>query len=180
MTSTGKILYALHFAAQKHRDQRRKDKQHSPYINHPIAVARLLWEVGGIEEDTTIIAALLHDTIEDTQTTPEEIRALFGEETMSIVQEVTDDKSLPPAVRKRLQVEHAPHLSAQAKAIKLADKISNLHDLLDSPPVNWSAARQQEYLLWTEEVVNGLRGTNPALEAQYDKILQDGKKSLGM
>jgi guanosine-3',5'-bis(diphosphate) 3'-pyrophosphohydrolase len=178
--SAGILLSALHFAAIKHRDQRRKDSAQSPYINHPIQVVNLLWEVGGVRDESTLVAAILHDTIEDTVTSPEEIHALFGEEALALVLEVTDDKSLPKAERKRLQIEHAPHISPGARLIKLADKISNLTDILYSPPTDWSLQRKQEYLLWTEQVVAGLRGVNPALEARYDETLAAGKHILKM
>src|SRR5689334_21040807 len=126
MTFEGKdislILKALSFSAEKHKSQRRKGAEESPYINHPINVAQLLWEVGGVREIATIVAAILHDTVEDTETTPEEIEENFGQVVRKLVEEVSDDKSLPKAERKRLQIEHAPHLSLGAKQIKLADK----------------------------------------------------------
>ncbi|PWH17100.1 MAG: phosphohydrolase [Anaerolineae bacterium] len=175
---TGKLLTAIHFAALKHRDQRRKDTPLSPYINHPLEVARLLWEVGSVRDIATLTAAILHDTLEDTATTPEEIRQTFGEKVLGLVLEVTDDKSLPKMRRKRLQIEQAPHLSRQAKLIKLADKISNVHDLLYAPPRRWRLERKQKYLLWTEQVVAGLRGTNALLEQRYDALFQAGKTLL--
>lgn len=174
------LLKALHFSSIKHRDQRRKDFSKSPYINHPIQVVETLWEVGGVRDDATLVAAALHDTIEDTETSPDELRAVFGDEVLALVLEVTDDKSLIKPERKRLQVEHAPHLSPRAKLIKLADKISNLADILHSPPSDWSLQRRQEYLLWGEQVVAGLRGTNAALEKKYDEILEAGRQILKM
>lgn len=178
--STGILLKAIHFSSIKHRDQRRKDFSESPYINHPIQVIETLWEVGGVRDVVTLTAAVLHDTIEDTQTSPDELRAVFGDGVLAVVLEVTDDKDLPKEQRKRLQVEHAPHLSPPAKLIKLADKISNLADILHSPPVDWSLQRRQEYLLWTEQVVGGLRGTNVALENKYDETLEAGRQILKM
>jgi guanosine-3',5'-bis(diphosphate) 3'-pyrophosphohydrolase len=176
--SAGILLKAMRFSAIKHRDHRRKDILQSPYINHPIQVAETLWEIGGVRDDATLVAAILHDTIEDTRTLPDEIRANFGEEVLGLVLEVTDDKNLPKEERKRLQIEHAPHKSVPAKLIKLADKICNLGDILHSPPPDWSLARRQEYLFWTEQVVAGLRGTNPALEKKYDETLEAGKQIL--
>jgi GTP diphosphokinase / guanosine-3',5'-bis(diphosphate) 3'-diphosphatase len=178
--STGLFLKAIHFSADRHRDQRRKDRQQSPYINHPIEVAETLWEIGGVRESTPLIAAILHDTLEDTETTPDEIRALFGEEILSVVLEVTDDKSLPKPIRKQLQIEHAPHISPAAKLVKLADKICNLDDLIHSPPRMWNLGRKREYLLWTEQVVTGLRGSNPALENRYAELLANGKQILNI
>ena len=178
--STGSILKAFRFAAEKHNDQRRKDEKASPYINHPIGVTETLWSVAGVRDVNLLVAAILHDTIEDTDTTEEEIKIQFGEEVLSLVLEVTDDKSLPKERRKQLQVEHAPYKSEKAKLLKIADKINNIHDIIKSPPSNWTLERRQEYLLWTEKVVSGLRGVNPKLESQYDELLTEGKRSLGL
>lgn len=164
------ILQAVAFAADKHRNQRRKDKQASPYINHPIALANVLKNEGGIADGKVLAAALLHDTIEDTDATAEELEAVFGKEITAIVLEVTDDKSLPKAERKRLQVEHAKTISHRAKLVKLADKICNLRDLVTSPPASWSEKRIEEYFDWARAVVEGLRGTNSPLEKQFDSI----------
>jgi len=125
----GLLMTALRLSAERHKDQRRKDKQASPYINHPIQVAEILWRVGQINDISTLIAALLHDTIEDTETTIEELRALFGKEIAHAVQEVSDDFNLPTAERKRLQIEHAAKISKRAKQVKLADKICNIYDI---------------------------------------------------
>jgi guanosine-3',5'-bis(diphosphate) 3'-pyrophosphohydrolase len=165
----GPVFEALQFAAHKHRDQRRKDPEASPYINHPIALANILWVVGGIEDPAVICAALLHDTVEDTETTEAELVEHFGARVASIVMEVTDDKSLLKAERKALQVEHAPHLSREAKLVKLADKISNVRDVGTSPPEDWPLERRREYFDWARRVVNGLRGVHPRLEAVFDE-----------
>jgi len=172
------ILKALHFAATRHRDQRRKDVEASPYINHPIEVAELLASEGGVTNLLTLQGAILHDTIEDTNTTREELEAEFGAEVRRIVEEVTDDKRLPKAERKRLQIEHAPHLSEHARQIKIADKISNVRGVTSAPPADWSLERRQEYLDWTEQVVAGCRGCNAALEGFYDQVLRAGRKAL--
>lgn len=177
---TGLLIKAFHFSADRHRHQRRKDNAHSPYINHPIEVAQLLWDVGNVRDIHVLLAAILHDTIEDTRTRPDEIRDKFGNEVLSIVLEVTDDKSLPKADRKRLQIETAPHKSHGAKLVKLADKCCNVRDLVTSPPEDWSLERRCEYLLWTEQVVAGLRGTNDELEKYYDHELASGKILLGI
>ena len=132
------IIRAAAFAAERHRNQRRKDADASPYINHPLALARVLAVEGGVTDAATLCAALLHDTIEDTDSTAAELAAEFGTEVAAIVEEVTDDKSLPKAERKRAQVEHAAHISDKAKRVKLADKISNLTDVANSPPADWS------------------------------------------
>ena len=166
----GGILDALQFAAHKHRDQRRKDLEASPYINHPIALANVLWGEGGVHDPVVIEAALLHDTIEDTETTPAELRKRFGRKVASIVGEVTDDKALPKAERKRLQVEHAPHISREAKLVKLADKISNLRDMAASAPKTWPKSRVREYFDWAKRVVDALRGVHPRLERIFDEV----------
>ena len=139
----GPVFDALQFAARKHRDQRRKDPEASPYINHPIALANILWVGGGIDDPNVICAALLHDTVEDTETTEAELVERFGRKIASIVMEVTDDKSLEKAERKRLQVEHAPTLSREAKLVKLADKISNVRDVASAPPSDWPLERRR-------------------------------------
>jgi guanosine-3',5'-bis(diphosphate) 3'-pyrophosphohydrolase len=176
----GSILRAMRFATEKHRDQRRKDSKSSPYINHPIQVVETLWTIGDVRDVTLLVAAILHDTVEDTGTKPDEIKMEFGENVLALVLEVTDDKSLPRQVRKQLQVETAPHKTRNAKLLKLADKICNVHDILASPPADWSLERRQEYLLWTEKVVAGLRGVNAGLENRYDELLASGKQSLGI
>jgi GTP diphosphokinase / guanosine-3',5'-bis(diphosphate) 3'-diphosphatase len=172
------VLAATKFCAEKHRNQRRKDSESTPYINHPIEVAEILWRVGGVRDVKIIIAALLHDVIEDTNTEPEEIRQLFGDEVLSLILEVSDDKKLPRAVRKRLQIEHAPDLSLPARLIKIADKICNVWDLTSSPPVGWSIERKKEYIDWAEKVVDGLRGCNTPLVSYYDEIIQKGRRKL--
>jgi guanosine-3',5'-bis(diphosphate) 3'-pyrophosphohydrolase len=164
------VLEASAFAAHKHRDQRRKGAEASPYINHPIAVANVLANEAGITDPTVLAAALLHDTIEDTDTTPKELETAFGKEITAIVIEVTDDKSLPKMERKRLQIEHAANLSTPAKLVKLADKICNLRDMSQSPPVDWSTERKTEYFAWAEQVVDPMRGVSPVLEKLFDEV----------
>jgi guanosine-3',5'-bis(diphosphate) 3'-pyrophosphohydrolase len=176
----GLLLKAIGFSAEKHRNQRRKDIPHSPYINHPIEVLETLWELGGVRDEAILLAAILHDTIEDTNTTAEEIEVNFGPEVLSLVLEVSDDKSLPKAIRKQLQIETAPHKSEGAKLIKLADKLCNVRDTLYSPPVSWTRKRQMEYLLWTEKVVQGLRGINQSMEEAYDSLMAEGKRKFMM
>lgn len=161
------LMKALAFAAHKHRDQRRKDVLASPYINHPIALANILCNEGQVNDVEAICGALLHDTLEDTETTPEELEAEFGPRIRHIVEEVTDP-DLPRAERKRLQIEHAAHISDQAKLVKLADKIANLRDVADNPPPDWSLTRRQEYFDWAKAVIDRLRGTHPRLEAVFD------------
>ena len=162
------LLKALTFAAHKHKDQRRKDVEASPYINHPISLANILCNEGHVTDMEVICGALLHDTIEDTATTSDELLQEFGPAIRDIVLEVTDDMLLPKAERKRLQVEHAAHASHKAKLVKLADKISNIRDIASNPPAEWSLDRRQEYFDWAKQVIDRLRGVHPGLERIFD------------
>ncbi len=169
------FVSALAFSATKHRDQRRKDVEASPYINHPIALVNVLVNEGGVLNWDVLCAALLHDTIEDTQTTAEELTKAFGKNVTAIVLEVTDDKALPKAERKLQQIAHAAHSSHEAKLVKLADKICNLRDILASPPADWSTKRKQEYFEWATAVVAGIRGSNSKLEKIFDALVEQGR-----
>lgn len=166
------ILRATAFAARKHSEQRRKDVSASPYINHPIALAEILSEEGGVTDAMVIAAALLHDTIEDTETTYQELRGEFGETIAEIVAEVTDTKWLGKVARKKLQVSKARRASKGAKLVKLADKIANLRDIVASPPKDWSTDRRREYFDWAKSVVDQLRGVSPKLETRFDQIFR--------
>ena len=173
------LLRALVFAADRHRDQRRKDGHGSPYINHLISVADLLANTGGVTDPIVLAAGVLHDTVEDVGVTLDELEAGFGAEVRGIVAEVTDDKTLPKAVRKQCQVEHAPSLSARAKLVKLADKIANVRDVIDRPPVLWPRERREEYLVWSAAVVAGRRGTNATLEKLFEDEVTRGRVQFG-
>jgi len=150
------ILKACEFAADKHRNQRRKDHARTPYINHPLAVARVLAEEGGVKDAEILAAAILHDTLEDTQTTLEELKKAVGRRVASLVAEVTDDKTLPKQVRKQHQIDHGPRTSQDAAVIKVADKICNLRDLRKSPPKHWTVERKGKYIEWASAVVRAL------------------------
>jgi guanosine-3',5'-bis(diphosphate) 3'-pyrophosphohydrolase len=163
------LLKALAFAAHKHRDQRRKDAEASPYINHPIALADVLVNEGGVAAVEVLCAALLHDTIEDTETTPQELEREFGPQIATIVLELTDNKMLKKGTRKRMQIEHAANASREAKLVKLADKICNLRDVNARPPAHWNLERRREYFEWAKSVVDRLRGVHPQLEAAFDR-----------
>jgi guanosine-3',5'-bis(diphosphate) 3'-pyrophosphohydrolase len=168
----GEVLRALSFAARKHRHQRRKDREASPYINHPIDVADILVNEAAVRDVITVVAAVLHDTVEDTDTRPEELAEAFGAEVAAVVAEVTDDKSLPKAERKRLQEEHAPHASPRAQQVKLADKIANLRDIARSPPHNWDLERRRAYFDWAKRVVDGVRDRHEKLAAIFDEAYE--------
>jgi (p)ppGpp synthase/HD superfamily hydrolase len=163
------ILEAARFAAEKHAAQRRKGATAEPYVNHLLEVAELV--SGAISESNPnlVIAALLHDTVEDVGVTREDLVQRFGSAVADMVMEVTDDKSLPKDERKRLQIEHAPKLSVGAQTIKLADKISNLRAILISPPVSWSSERQKQYFEWAKQVVDAMPRPNPILKAEFER-----------
>ena len=171
MNSVGPFVRAAAFAAHHHRAQRRKGEGDVPYINHPLEVARILVDEGDIHDVEILMAAVLHDTVEDTEVTVADIVATFGASVAQYVAEVTDDKSLPKSERKRRQVMDAPTKSTGAKAIKLADKTSNIRDLVRNPPANWTRKRLRDYALWARQVGVGLRGPHPKLELVLDAAL---------
>ena len=164
------LLKAISFAAHKHKNQRRKDAVASPYINHPIALASVLREEGEVVDPDVRASALLHDTIEDTETTHDELRGQFGDEIADIVAEVTDTKWVEKTVRKRLQISKAATSTQGAKLVKLADKICNLRDIIASPPADWSLEQKREYFDWAKAVVDQIRGTNLKLERRFDQL----------
>ncbi len=172
MNTLNKLLHAARFAAERHAGQLRKGAHAEPYVNHPLEVASLISNVGGIDDIDILMAGLLHDTIEDTETEAHEIINFFGETACGYVLEVTDDKSLPKARRKELQVEHAPYMSPGAKIVKLADKISNIRDVIENPAVDWDIVRRREYVEWGINVVSGLRGENVHLEDHFDRLVE--------
>ena len=172
------FIKAVTFAATKHKNQRRKDVDASPYINHPLALTDVLANEGGIVDVDVLCAAVLHDTVEDTKTTEQELIDCFGAKIASIVMEVTDDKKLGKAERKLMQIRHAAQASMEAKLVKLADKICNLRDILDSPPENWDSQRKLEYFEWAGLVIAGVRGTNIELENIFDELLMRSEHPL--
>ena len=179
MQSNEKILLsAAAFAAKKHTEQRRKDVDASPYINHPIQVAALLADEGGVTDVVVLVAALLHDTVEDTHTSLDEIAGIFGPEVSGVVSEVTDDKSLEKQRRKQLQVENAPKKSDRAKQLKIADKICNIRDIDADSPAGWDFDRKDTYLRWANDVVNGCRNVNDALDQLFDEAIEHAEQRL--
>ena len=172
-----RLIQALYYAAEQHRHQRRKDVDASPYINHPIALLHILSVEAGVTDPDVLIAAVLHDVIEDCsgpgqihiEARRREIRDQFGEGVLVLVEAVSDDKSLPKPDRKRAQLAHAAELPHGARLIKLADKTANLRDLADSPPASWSADRLEQYVVWAGDVVDAIRGTHAGLEALFDQ-----------
>ena len=167
MKAVEQVLAAAQYAAEKHAGHKRKGGE--PYVNHLIEVAHLVSTALAEPDANLLMAALLHDAIEDVGVTAEDLTDRFGQDVTDLVLEVTDDKSLPKEVRKRLQIEHAPKLSVRAQVIKLADKISNLRSILTSPPRGWDYERKQQYFEWGKQVVDGLSAPNPALKAEFEK-----------
>ncbi len=165
-----RILAAAQFAAEKHAQQRRKGAAQEPYINHLIEVARLIADSSDQLDPELIMAAFLHDTVEDTGVTKEELARNFGSDIADLVAEVTDDKTLPKAARKALQVANAPKKSPRGQTLKLADKISNLRSVLHSPPADWNQERRRQYFDWAKQVVDGLPSPNPKLKAEFDRM----------
>ena len=147
------VMRAVDFAARQHAQQRRKGEAGEPYVNHLTEVARLVSEATEGSDPIAVMAAVLHDTVEDTGISSSELAAAFGPQVAGLVAEVTDDKSLEKSERKRLQIEHAAHISPQAKLIKIADKISNVRSIRSSPPP-WGHDRKRAYLDWAREVVD--------------------------
>jgi len=176
MNHQAKIIEGVAFAAERHKNQSRKGASKIPYINHPIKVAKTLLNAGETDIDL-IIAALLHDVIEDTTCNENEIKEIsgiilhkFGENVLLTVMEVSDNKSIPVEERKRLQVIHTPALSERAKKLKIADKICNILDIKNDPPLNWNQERKIKYLNWAKQVVNGARGLNTKLDQHFDQV----------
>jgi GTP diphosphokinase / guanosine-3',5'-bis(diphosphate) 3'-diphosphatase len=172
LTSVQATLKAAAFAAEKHAGQKRKGAAAEPYINHLLEVAHLVSTAISEPDTNLIIAALLHDVIEDCGVCMGELAERFGGDVADLVAEVTDDKSLPKAERKRLQVVNAPKKSIRAQMIKLADKISNLRAILSSPPADWSIERRREYVEWAKQVVDGLTAPNPILETEFASLYE--------
>lgn len=179
ITSIGIVVQAAHFAADKHRDQRRKGVRNTPYINHPLEVADLLSRVGGIEDPVVLAAAILHDTIEDTNTTRVELATVFGNDIAALVAELTDEPGLMWQQRKRQEIDHAPHLSYRAKMIKIADKTCNVSDTITNPPGEWTLSRRRDYLEFAELVADGCRGVNDALDGEFDRVMAEARVKIG-
>src|SRR5689334_747173 len=150
------VLAAASYAAEKHAQQKRKGLSGTPYVNHLLEVAHLIAANSDEADTNLLVAALLHDVVEDTPVTIGEVEERFGSDVAGLVAEVTDDKSLPKEKRKALQVQNAPKKSHRAQLIKLADKISNLRSIIASPPADWSYERKRQYFDWAKQVVDGL------------------------
>ena len=172
------ILKATSFSAKKHIKQRRKDEFSTPYINHPVSVALVIADIGGVDDTEVLAAALLHDTLEGTETTPEELENEFGKKVCQYVLEVSDDMDLSKEERKVKQIEHARHLSEGAVLIKLGDKISNVKDVINNPPDDWSLNKRIEYLVWAEKVIDNCPKVNDDLENRFKELVKKGYEVL--
>lgn len=184
MDKLAKVFKALEFAANRHKYQTRKGKSKTPYINHPIQVAKTLISCDEDETDL-IVASLLHDVVEDTAQGEKQVKELsdiilsmFGENVLLTVLEVSDNKSLPVDQRKQLQVQLTPNLSDRAKKLKIADKICNIQDIICDPPEGWSDERKIAYVHWAKQVVNGARGLNHDLDQMFDEIYEKALQKI--
>ena len=178
-TDLVRLAHAADYAARLHLAQRRKGERAEPYINHLTEVAALLAEATGGSDVTLLAGGLLHDTLEDTDATYEDLEQRFGSEVAALVAEVTDDKSLPREERKRMQIAKTPGKSRRAKLLKLADKTSNLRALVQNPPVGWTEARLRDYVVWAADVVRSCRGLNARLEAAFDAAHAEADRQFG-
>ena len=169
------VLKATQFAALKHCDQRRKDGK-TPYIIHPISVAMILAEIGSIEDLEILSAALLHDTLEDTDTSAHELDKIFGSRVRIIVEELTDNDMLTFSQRKQMQIDNAPYLSKDATLVRIADKISNVSDVIENPPPEWNQKRCNKYVDWAEAVMNNCQKVNQDLENHFFELLTKYRK----
>jgi (p)ppGpp synthase/HD superfamily hydrolase len=171
---------AAEFAAKRHVNQKRKGAQAEPYFNHLAEVAGLIAAATDGTDPALVAAGYLHDTLEDTPTEYEELLSVFGEDVAALVSAVTDDKSLPKAERKRLQIVHAAEATPRARLLKIAAKISNLRSFAASPPADWDSGRALEYVDWAEKVVARCRGLNSGLEAQFDAAAADARRAISL
>uniref|UniRef100_A0A8R1XYA5 Guanosine-3',5'-bis(diphosphate) 3'-pyrophosphohydrolase MESH1 n=1 Tax=Onchocerca volvulus TaxID=6282 RepID=A0A8R1XYA5_ONCVO len=170
------IIKAVDLAARRHRKQRRKDATQTPYVNHPIGVAYILTNEGQITDTATVIAAILHDTVEDTKTTDEEIRRMFGDEIADIVKECTVVKSIKREIRMKSQLEKASKLSRKAKLVQLADKLYNIRDIERCTPCGWTKQHVAEYISFAKDLLSNIRGTHDYLETALDDIINKNIK----
>ncbi len=173
------LFETLTYAAVKHQYQRRGGYEQLPYINHLIKVTNLLIQVAKEQNEAILKAAILHDILEDKHVSVEELYIRFGREVSQIVEELTDDMSLPYAERRRLQISEAANLSLAAKKIKIADKSCNIRDIVDYP-LSWKPERKLAYIEWSQQVIGQLKGADAALEKYFDESVAYGKQKLGL
>lgn len=173
-----RLLSAIECAADAHEGQIRKDEARTPYIHHPLTVCCNVWREGGITNTDVLIAALLHDTLEDSKKiTSRDISESFGEHVSKMVEELTNDKKLSSADNKKRQIDKAPSMSIEAKTIKLADRLANIRDLISTPPVDWDRSKLEEYFEWGHKLLAALRGSCIGLETALETVLKEGLPS---
>ena len=166
------LIDALNFAAEKHQYQRRNGYDRLPYINHLIKVVKTMMEVAQVTDEVILLAAILHDVIEDTDLTEEALAYRFNPKTAAIVRELSDDMTLEHAKRKQLQIVRAKGLSKAARMIRIADKVCNMRDLMSYPMIEWSVEKKRAYVKNSIQVVDEIRGTNAALENWFDETVE--------
>ena len=172
------VSEAALFAAQRHSGTARKGRGNEPYVNHLAEVANLVSEASGGADAELVAAGWLHDTIEDTETTREELAERFSVRVAALVVEVSDDMGLPEGERRRLQIVAAPHKSPDAKLIKIADKISNIRGRIAPDPSEGERADLADYVGWAEQVVSGCRGGNAWLDRTFDETVTKARSTL--
>jgi len=172
------VSEAAELAAHRHNGMARKGRGNEPYINHLAEVANLLATASDGEDADLVAAGWLHDTIEDTETTREELAQRCGVRVAGLVTEVTDDMSLPKSERRRLQVVEASQKSPGAKLIKIADKVSNIRARIFPHASREQCNELAEYVAWAEQVVNGCRGVNAVLDTLFDEAVANARSTL--
>jgi guanosine-3',5'-bis(diphosphate) 3'-pyrophosphohydrolase len=173
-----RLVAALHYAANRHRDQRRKDRDGTPYINHPIALLQILAVEAGVTDADVLCAAVLHDVVEDCprddaerEQIEAEIEAQFGPQVLDIVRDVTDDKALPAAERKQQQIDHARQIAHGAKLVTRADKTATRRDAAHNPPSGWPLERRREYFDWARAVVDAIGPAHAGLRKLFEQAV---------
>lgn len=169
------VLEAVGFAAEGHNGQLRENPEKTPYIIHPIRVTEHLMTIANVHERDILVAALLHDTVEDTKITFADIQKSFGTTAEGYVRELTDNMSLPQEERMKLQIETAPKKSLAAAQIKLADKYDNLKSLQSNPPATWDQKKIDEYFLSAKKVTSSLPAANVPLKKAVDDVISQYK-----
>jgi guanosine-3',5'-bis(diphosphate) 3'-pyrophosphohydrolase len=178
LTGIRLVCEAAELAARRHNGMARKGRANEPYINHLAEVANLLSTATDGRDAELVAAGWLHDTMEDTATTHDELAQRFGLRVAGLVTEVTDDMSLPKSERRRRQIVDAPHKSAGAKLIKIADKISNVRARIHADPTDEERENLDDYAAWAERVVAGCRGGNAMLDALFDEAVAHARSTL--
>jgi guanosine-3',5'-bis(diphosphate) 3'-pyrophosphohydrolase len=177
LTGIRLVSEAAELAARRHNGQRRKGRGEEPYINHLAEVANMLCAVTNGEDAELVAAAWLHDTVEDSDTTYDELAQRFGLRVAGLVVECTDDMSLPKSERRQRQIADTPKKSHAARLIKIADKISNIRARIFADPSGEQREELADYVAWAEQVVAGCRGGNATLDALFDEAVANARQA---